>query len=128
MWDTTCVDAFAPSYRSLSVHAAGAVAAKAEAVKEEKYSDLLHTYNFVPITVESSGAFGPRSLAFVKDLGRKVWFQTGEEKAATYLISACLWLYNGRMQFPSWEAWADFLLYLPTYLFIHNETLFFSVC
>ena len=43
VWDTTCVDTLAPSYRSPAVHATGAVAAKAEALKEDKYSGLLHT-------------------------------------------------------------------------------------
>ena len=62
MWDATCIDTFAPSYRSLAVQAAGSVAAKAESLKEEKYSDLSQTHEFAPIAVEPSGVFGPQSL------------------------------------------------------------------
>ena len=86
VWDATCRDTFAPSYRSPAVQAVGAVVAKAESLKEEKYSDLSHTHEFAPIAVESSGVFGPQSLTFVKELGRKLRYQTGEEKAGTYLI------------------------------------------
>ena len=86
MWDVTCAETFAPSYRSLAIHAAGAAVARAESLKEERYSDLLHTHKhrFVPIEVESSGVFGPWLLGFLKKLGRKLryMYQT-EEKAAT---------------------------------------------
>ena len=36
--------------------------------------------------MESSGVFGPQSLTFAKELGRKLRYQTGEEKAGIYLI------------------------------------------
>ena len=78
-----------PSYRSLAVQAAGAVVAKAKSLNEVKYLDLSHTHEFAPIAMESSGVFGPQSLTFLKELGRKLRYQTGEEKAATYLIQ-CL--------------------------------------
>ena len=71
MWAATCVDTFAPSYRSLATHEAGAVAARAESLKDEKYSDLLHTHKFTPGAIESSRVFGPWSLLFVKELKRK---------------------------------------------------------
>ena len=86
VWDVTCVDTFAPSYRSLAVQGPGTVAVRAESLKEEKYFDLLHTHEFAPIAVETSGVFGPRTLAFVKELGRRLGSHTGEEKACTYLI------------------------------------------
>ena len=44
-----CVDTYAPFYRNLAVQAAGAVAVRAESLKEAKYADLLHTHEFVPI-------------------------------------------------------------------------------
>ena len=36
VWDVTCVDAFAPSYRSLAVQGPGTVATRVESLKEEK--------------------------------------------------------------------------------------------
>ena len=86
VWDTTCVDTNAPSNSNLAVPAAGTVAVRAESPKEEKYADLLHTHEFVPIAVGSSGVFGPRSLVFMKELGRRLRYQTGKEKATTYVI------------------------------------------
>ena len=86
VWDTMCIETFAPSYWRLAVQAAGSFAAKAESLKEEKYSDLFHTHEFALIAVESSGVLGPQSLTFVKEIGRRLRYQTGEEKAGTYLI------------------------------------------
>ena len=86
VWDATCIDTFALSYRSLAVHSAGAVAARVESLKEEKYIDLLHSHDFAPVAVETSGVLGPRSLSFVKELGRRLRCQTGEVKSSTYLI------------------------------------------
>ena len=81
--DATCIDTFAPSSRSLAVQAAGSVAEKAESPKAKKYSDLNHTHEFAPIAVESSGVFGPQSLTFARELGSRLRYQTGEEKAGT---------------------------------------------
>ena len=62
VWDATCVDTFAPSYRSKAVHAAGAVAARVESLK---YAGLSHTHIlFVPVAVESMGVFGKRAPLF----------------------------------------------------------------
>ena len=85
VWDATCTDTFALSYRSLAVHSAGAVAARVESLKEEKYIDLLHSHDFAPVAVETSGVLRPRSLSFVKELGRRLRCQTGETKSSTYL-------------------------------------------
>ena len=40
----------------------------------------------VPIAIESLGAIGPQSLAFLKDLGSRIRQQTGEERAGHYLL------------------------------------------
>ena len=63
---------FTPPYRSLSLQTAGAVAAKGESLKGEKYSVLFYTHEFVPVGMESSGVFGPQSMAFVKESRRKL--------------------------------------------------------
>ena len=49
------MDTFAPFYRSLAAHEAGAVEARAELLKEETYTDLLHTHEFTPAAVEFCG-------------------------------------------------------------------------
>ena len=44
--------------------------------KQWKYSDFARSYHFVPIAVESSGAFGKDALEFFQDLGRRTKSQT----------------------------------------------------
>ena len=80
VWDTTCADTFAPSYRNLALHAAGAVAAKVEGLKEEKYTDLLHSHEFVQVAEETAGAFELQTMSSVRELGKRLRHQTMEEK------------------------------------------------
>ena len=65
MWDATCGDTFTPSYWSLAAHSAGAVAARMEVLKEEKYVDLLHSHDFVPVAVENTKVFGVHTFSFI---------------------------------------------------------------
>ena len=69
----------APSYRSAATSDPGAVAALAESRKMSKYSALDSTlYRFFPIAIETMGAFGSRSLRFIKNLGRRITLYTQE--------------------------------------------------
>ena len=79
---------YAPSYRSLAVYSAGAVAARAESLKEEnsKYSALAHSHSFVPIAIETSGILGPQSLSFIKDLGNRIRSHSGDKLSFKYLL------------------------------------------
>ena len=67
VWDVTCPDTLAPSCRGLATSSTGAVAAAAEERKKAK-------------------RIGPRSLAFLKDLGRKLLVQSSEPKSFPYLL------------------------------------------
>ena len=49
--------------------------------KVNKYANLGQVYLFMPVAIETLGAFGPKTLAFVKELGRRVRRETGEAKA-----------------------------------------------
>ena len=79
------MDTLAPSYNSLATHETRAVAARAESLKDEKYSDLLHTQEFSPDALDFSGVLGPRLLLFVKELGRKLSHQTGRRRQGVCL-------------------------------------------
>ena len=68
VWDATCCDTFAPSHVGMAVCEAGAVAAKAEENKD-KYSHLDASFAFVPVAVETCGAFGPEAGGFLRELG-----------------------------------------------------------
>ena len=63
---------------------AGAVAALAESRKKAKYGSLDPVYSFTPIAIESSGACGPLTLEFLRDLGNHIRQATGEESSFMY--------------------------------------------
>ena len=79
VWDATSPDTFAPSYLQSVTSAAGAVAALAENRKIAKYGYLDSTYTFTPIAIELSGACGPLTMGFLRDLGNCLKLATGEE-------------------------------------------------
>ena len=58
MWDATCPNTLTPSHLMLATSEAGAVADRAEDSKRVKYADVLATYHFVPVAVETSGVYG----------------------------------------------------------------------
>ena len=51
-----------------------------------KYAHLTPAHLFSPIAVETTGVFGPRTKALLKELGNRMTQSTGEEAATTYLI------------------------------------------
>uniref|UniRef100_A0A1X7SD70 Uncharacterized protein n=1 Tax=Amphimedon queenslandica TaxID=400682 RepID=A0A1X7SD70_AMPQE len=64
----------------------GAVAAQAELKKVSKYSTLPPSVCFVPVAIESLGTVGPRTGAFLRDLGRRISSYTGDKRATEYLF------------------------------------------
>ena len=86
VWDATCPDTFAPSYRRQATSAAGKIAAAAEELKAGKYAHLDQVYLFNPVAIETSGALGPHTAAFLKDLGRRIHQETGEARSSSYLL------------------------------------------
>ena len=86
VWDATSPDTFAPSYLQSATSAAGTVAALAENRKKGKYWCLDSTYTFTPIAIESSGACGPLTMGFLRDLGNRLKLTTGEENSLKYLL------------------------------------------
>ena len=51
---------------------AGKVATAAEDRKANKYIHLDSPYLFIPLAFETLGVFGPKTLAFVRELGRRI--------------------------------------------------------
>ena len=58
VWDATCPDTLAPSYRCHATSSAGAVATLAEERKSSKYSFLVPSHSFTPVAIESLGPIG----------------------------------------------------------------------
>ena len=87
-WDYTCVDSLCDSYVLDSAQEAGKAAKIAETKKKNKYKDLEANYWFTPIAVETFGSWGPESLKFVKEIGKKIQEATGEKRATSYLLQS----------------------------------------
>ena len=85
VWDATCPDTLAPSYSTLAVREAGAVADEAER-KKVKYAHLENSHHFVPVAVETLGIFGSEARSFFKDLGSCIETHTLEPLSHHYLL------------------------------------------
>ena len=66
VWDATCPDTLAPSYRDMAFIRTSAVAAAAEG--GQIYGPG-RCHSFTPVAIETLGAIGPKSLNFIRDLG-----------------------------------------------------------
>ena len=86
VWDATCPDTLAASYRGQATAEAGKVAAAAEDRKANKYIHLDPAYLFIPLAFETLGVFGPKTLAFVRELGRRISQETGEVRETSFLM------------------------------------------
>ena len=84
-WDYTCPDTFAPSHVMLATSEAGAVADQAE-VRKMKYANLQSSHLFVPVAIETAGVFGQEALAFLQELGHRLWVKTGESLSHHHLL------------------------------------------
>ena len=80
VWDATCVDTFSASSVAVSAARASAAATAAEGRKRRRYADISRRYLFRPVAVETSGALGPDSHFFLKDLGRRIVQVTGDRR------------------------------------------------
>lgn len=84
-WDFTCPDTMAPSHLNTAVSRQGAVASEAEDKKRSKYASISSTYCFVPVAIETLGAFGQDADDFVCELGRRIAVVTGDQRATDFL-------------------------------------------
>ena len=71
-----------------SAREAGKAAKNAETRKHNKYRNLKDNYLFIPVAIETFGSWGPESLKFIKELGKRIQENTGEKRATSYLIQS----------------------------------------
>ena len=86
VWDATCPDTFAPSYRANATQEPGKVAEAAEDRKCGKYRDLPPGHFFSPIAIETLGAIGPKSLTLLKEIGGRIRAETGDPRSTEYML------------------------------------------
>ena len=85
IWDVTVRDTFAPTYVNKSSAERGSVSKRAEEEKRRKYVKLMDAYIFVPVVIETSGAWGAEALQFTKEIGQRIESVTGEQRATSFL-------------------------------------------
>ena len=85
-WGVSVPDTYAVSHIPSASVSACAAAEKCAANKTTKYSTITSTHLFVPIAVETSGAWWSESAKFIEDLGRRITLITGELMETTYLF------------------------------------------
>ena len=86
VWDATCPDTYAASYVIQSTSEARAVAKLAETKKRDKYLAIARSHHFVPVAVETSGAFGPEALELFDDIARRIRIVSQEVKSRAFLF------------------------------------------
>jgi hypothetical protein len=84
IWDFTCCDTICDSYVKSSAKKAGSAAELREVQKAKHYKELTN-YHFVPVAVETFGAWGSQGLNLIKEIGRRIQDVTGEKRATFYL-------------------------------------------
>ena len=82
IWDVTVADTLCQSYVNQCSKLAGAAADLREDKKNSKYKELAQNYCFVPVGIETLGAWGTEGHKLVKEFGKKVVKETGEKRAA----------------------------------------------
>ena len=85
VWDFTCPDTLAPSHLSQSSIASGSAASGAESRKRVKYAELARSHTFVPVAVETLGAWGEGAIDLTADLGRRLSIVTGDPRSTSFL-------------------------------------------
>ena len=87
VWDFTCPDTLAPSHINRSSTAAGSAAIMAEGRKRSKYSQLASSglYSFVPIAIETLGAWGPAAIEICSEIGGRISRCTGDVRSSFFL-------------------------------------------
>ena len=96
-WDFTSPSTSSPSHLAKTSLTAAAAAETAECLKRRKYVELEDRYLFFPIAVETLGSWGQSSLKFIKEIGQRISYTTGEKRASSFLlqrISIAIQMYN----------------------------------
>jgi len=64
---------------------AGSAAANAEIRKCHKYQDIICGVDFVPVAIETSGAWGKQAIGLIKEIGRRIAAITYDNRATSFL-------------------------------------------
>jgi hypothetical protein len=76
----------APSHLAATSTRPGSAAEDAAVRKRRKYAALEGQFKFVPVAVETFGAWASESLCFLRELGSRVVVATEEKRASMFLL------------------------------------------
>ena len=85
LWDVTVADTLCASHVNRCSKYPGAAAEKLESNKFTTYRELLDNYYFVPVGIETFGAWGPEGHKLIKEIGKKLKEVTGEQRSTFFL-------------------------------------------
>src|SRR6266536_3966915 len=85
LWDATCPDTFAPSHLDETSNTPGAAAEKADVRKRTKYAELVNTYDFVTVALETTGTYNSGAAELIGTLGRMISDQKKDPRRTSYL-------------------------------------------
>ena len=83
-WDFTCPHPLVNSALAINKERSG-LANNKENKKQTKYASLSENYSFCPIAIDSIGAYGHSAQNFVKEVGKRMYHQTGQREATFFL-------------------------------------------
>jgi hypothetical protein len=86
VWDVTVADTLATSYVASTSVTAGSAAELAASRKEDKYTELSTTHNFVPLAFETMGPMCSKALVFLGELGRRLTIATDDPRETMFLF------------------------------------------
>ena len=85
-WDVTVADTFALSHVGDTSILAGAAANHAMSLKTSKYYNIAVTNIFVPVAIETGGAWDIEASEFIQELGKRITVCTKDPKETQYLF------------------------------------------
>ena len=84
-WDATCADSFSKTAIGETAIRPGSAATRAEERKRVTYQNLLSSYRFEPIAVETTGILGKSTAQFIAELGRCITSCTSDKRETHWL-------------------------------------------
>ena len=97
VWDATCWDSFAASNIQHAGMGPGLVADMAASRKLDKYQEISRSHCFIPVAVETTGAFGKDAIDFLHQLASRMRSQSKDPLEYLKLcqrLSVCIQNFN----------------------------------
>ena len=85
-WDVTVSDTYVNSYIADTATTASAAANRAADNKTAKYQELAKTHLFVPIAIETGGAWNEIAVEFISGVGRRITEVTNQQQETMSLF------------------------------------------